>query len=338
MAERARVGKARHCTGDNMHTSMYERSQIIAASAVFVVIACAGLYGQSASKQPPDLALAALGGGFVSATAQVNGTTLHYVGGGVGPAIFLLHGFPQDWYEFHQIMPRLAKQFTVIAVDLRGVGGSAASASGYDAANMAKDIHQLAEQLHLQRVYVAGHDIGGMVAYAFARLYPETSRGVMMLDAPLPGLGPWEEIKASPFAWHINFHQTPRLPERLLAGRQAIYFRYFLGPNTFSDADVGHYAESYADPEHLRALLEIYRAFPANATFNVAQRSAINVPLVLAPGENSPFERLMPSLAAALRAHGCANVKVEVVKNSVHYIVEEQPDAVVELIERYASL
>jgi len=134
----------------------------------------------------------------------------------------LLHGFPQDWYEFHQIMPRLAKQFTVIAVDLRGVGGSAASADGYDAANMAKDIHQLAEQLHLERVYVAGHDIGGMVAYAFARLYPETIRGVMMLDAPLPGLGPWEEIKANPIAWHINFHQAPELPERLLAGRQAI--------------------------------------------------------------------------------------------------------------------
>ena len=146
MAERARVGKARHCTGDNMHTSMYERSRIIAALAVVVVIACAGLHGQSASKQPPDLALAALGGGFVSATAQVNGTTLHYVDGGAGPAIILLHGFPQDWYEFHQIMPRLAKQFTVIAVDLRGVGGSAASAGGYDAANMAKDIHQLAEQ------------------------------------------------------------------------------------------------------------------------------------------------------------------------------------------------
>ena len=160
----------------------------------------------------------------------------------------------------------------------------------------------------------------------------------MMLDAPLPGLGPWEEIKASPIAWHISFHQAPGLPERLLAARQAIYFRYFLDPNSFSDADVAHYAESYAEPEHLRALLEIYRAFPANETFNAAQRSTIDVPLVLVPGENSPFERLTLNIAAALRAHGCANVKVEVVKNSVHYVVEEQPDAVVELIEHYASL
>jgi pimeloyl-ACP methyl ester carboxylesterase len=203
---------------------------------------------------------------------------------------------------------------------------------------MAEDVHQLAERLHLEHVYVVGHDIGGMVAYAFVRLYPETIRGVMMLDIPLPGLGPWDSVKADPIAWHINFQQTPDLPEQLIAGREAIYFRHFLDKTTFSDADVVHYAKSYAAPEHLRAVLEIYRAFPANEKFNAAQQSAIGVPLVLAPGENSPFEKLMPSFAGALRAHGCADVKVEVIKNSVHYVVDEQPDAVVELIERYASL
>jgi pimeloyl-ACP methyl ester carboxylesterase len=101
----------------------------------------------------------------------------------------LLHGFPEDWYAYHRIMSRLTKQFTAVAVDLRGIGGSVATAGGYDAANMAEDVHQLAEHLHLEHVYVVGHDIGGMVAYAFARRYPETSRGEMMLGAPLPGLG-----------------------------------------------------------------------------------------------------------------------------------------------------
>ena len=177
MTEGLRVGRLGIVLGDNMHTGMYKRSRIIRAFAVFIVTACASLHGQSPSQRPLDPALAALGGGFVSATAQVNGTTLHYVGGGVGPAIFLLHGFPQDWYAFHQIMPRLAKQFTVIAVDLRGVGGSGVSAGGCDAANMAKDIHQLAEQLHLEHVYVVGHDIGGMVAYAFARLIRKPAAG-----------------------------------------------------------------------------------------------------------------------------------------------------------------
>ena len=156
---------------------------------VLVVAACVAIHGQVSPKQMADPAVVALGSGFVSDTARVNGATLHYVRGGAGPAVILLHGFPEDWYAYHRIMPQLAKQFTVVAVDLRGIGGSAATASGYDAANMAEDVHQLAEHLHLEHVYVVGHDIGGMVAYAFARRYPETSRGVMMLDAPLPGLG-----------------------------------------------------------------------------------------------------------------------------------------------------
>jgi pimeloyl-ACP methyl ester carboxylesterase len=273
---------------------------------------------------------------FVSDTAQVNGTTLHYVRGGTGAAIILLHGFPEDWYAYHRIMPLLAKQFTVVAVDLRGLGGSAVTADGYDAANMAEDVHQLTKHLHLDHVYLVGHDIGGMVVYAFVRRYPETSRGVMIIDVPLPGIGPWDAVKADPISWHIKFHQTPDLPEQLLAGREAIYFRYFLNRETFSDTDVARYARAYAAPEHLRAMLEIYRAFPENEKFNATQQNAITVPLVLAPGEDSPFARLMPSIAADLRAHGCANVEVELVKNSVHYVVDEQPKAIAALIERYA--
>jgi hypothetical protein len=142
---------------------MYDR-WILKLLAVFVVAACAVIQGQSAPRQRIDPALATLGGGFVSDSAQVNGTSLHYVRGGTGSAVILVHGFPEDWYEYHRVMPLLAKQFTVVAVDLRGIGGSAETAGGYDAANMAEDVHQLAEHLHLEHVYVVGHDIGGMVA------------------------------------------------------------------------------------------------------------------------------------------------------------------------------
>jgi len=316
---------------------IYDR-WILKLLAVLVLAACAVILAQSAPRQRIDPGLAMLGGGFVSGTAQANGTTLHYVRGGTGPAIILLHGFPEDWYAYHRVMPLLAKQFTVVAVDLRGIGGSAATAAGYDAANMAEDIHRLMEYLHFEHVYVVGHDIGGMVAYAFARRYPESCRGVMLLDAPVPGLGPWDAVKANPITWHIHFQQTPDLPEQLIAGREAIYFRHFLHSDTFRDADVARYARAYAAPEHLRAALEIYRAFPANEKFNAAQGSAISLPLVLAPGEHSPFEKLMPSFAEALRGHGCTNVKIEVIQNSVHYVADEQPEAVAELIERDASL
>jgi pimeloyl-ACP methyl ester carboxylesterase len=315
---------------------IYDR-WILKLLAVFVVAACAVIQGQSARRQRIDSGLAMMGGEFVSGTAQANGTTLHYVRGGTGSAVILLHAFPEDWYAYHRVMPLLAKRFTVVAVDLRGVGGSAATVGGYDAANMAKDVHQLVEHLHLEHVYVVGHDIGGMVAYDFARQYTETCRGVMLLDAPVPGLGPWDAVKANPIIWHIHFQQTPDLPEQLIAGREGIYFRHFLNGDTFSDADVARYARAYAAPEHLRAAMEIYRAFPANEKFNAAQQSVISLPLVLAPGEHSPFEKLMPSFAEALRAHGCTNVEIEVIQNSVHYVADEQPEAVAELIERYAS-
>lgn len=304
----------------------------------FVVVACAVIQGQPAPRQRIDPGLATLGGGFVSGTGQANGTTLHYVRGGTGSAVILLHGFPEDWYEYHRVMPLLAKHFTVVAVDLLGIAGSAPTPDGYDAANMAEDVHQLVEHRHLEHLYVVGHDIGGMVAYAFVSRYPETSRGVMLLDAPVPGLGPWDAVQANPIIWHIHFQQTPDLPEQLIAGREIIYLRHFLRRDTFSDADVARYARAYAAPDHLRAALEIYRAFPANEKFNAAQESAISLPLVLAPGENSPFEKLMPGFAEALRNRGCANVKIEAIKNSVHYVADEQPEAVAQLIERYASL
>ncbi|HEV2103150.1 MAG TPA: alpha/beta hydrolase [Candidatus Acidoferrum sp.] len=309
-----------------------------ASTALIGFLFASCILAHSQATQGDNSAVASLGAGFVTMTAQVNGTTLHYVRGGTGSAVILLHGFPEDWYEYHGVIPLLAKQFTVVAVDLRGIGGSAATAGGYDAANMAEDVHQLVEHLHLEHVYVVGHDIGGMVAYAFARRYPETCRGVMLLDAPVPGLGPWDAVKTNPITWHIHFQQTPDLPEQLLAGREAIYLRHFLDRDTFSDADVARYARAYAAPEHLRAALEIYRAYPANEKFNAAQGSAISLPLVLAPGENSPFEKLMPGFAEALRDHGCTNVKIEVIKNSAHYVADEQPEAVAELIERYASL
>jgi len=197
-----------------------------------VVAACAVIQGQSPPRQRIDPGLATLGGEFVSDTAQVNGTMLHYVRGGTGSAVILRRGFPEDWYAYHRLMPLLAKQFTVVAVDLRGIGSSSPTAVGYDAANMAEDVHQLAESLHLEHIYVVGHDIGGMLAYAFARRYSETRRAGMLLDAPVPGLGRWDAVKTSPITWPINFQQTPDLPEQLIAGREAIYFRHFLDRDT----------------------------------------------------------------------------------------------------------
>jgi pimeloyl-ACP methyl ester carboxylesterase len=274
--------------------------------------------------------------GFASESATVNGITLHYVRGGEGPPLILIHGFPQDWFEYHAIMPQLAKQFTVIAVDLRGVGGSTPTQAGYDAANMAEDVHQLVSTLKLERVYIVGHDIGGMVAYAFVRRYPQIMRGAMILDQVIPGIGGWEEVQGSPTVWHIHFMQVPDLPEKLVIGRQADYLGYFLKFGTFTPSEVAHFVQAYATPEQLRAAFEMYRAFPANVQFNQAQRGPNEVPLFLAAGAGSPFAKLVPKIAEGLRASGLTRVETGLIPDSIHYVIADQPEAVAYLIERYA--
>ena len=212
----------------------------------------------------------------------------------------------------------------------------------FDAAALAEDVHQLARHLGLEKPYIAGHDNGGMVAYALARLHPEATRGVMVLDVPIPGLEPWEQVKADPVLWHFGFHQTANAPERLIAGREAVYFRevFFnrLARNreAISDEDLAHYVRSYALPEQLRAALEFYRAYPENERFNAAQRDRIDLPIVLAGGDDS-MAPLNPTVARALRDYGWRNVSVEIIANSGHQVVDEQPAAVADLLERYAA-
>jgi pimeloyl-ACP methyl ester carboxylesterase len=164
----------------------------------------------------------------------------------------------------------------------------------------------------------------------------------MILDVPLPGIEPWEDVKADPLLWHINFHHTPDLPEQLIADRQAVYFHHFFRLGTvngdaISDDDAAHYASAYAAPEQLRAGFEMYRALPANEKFNATQRSAIDLPLVLAGGDQG-FGPLLPGIAEVLRTHGWSDVTVELIENSGHYVADEQPEALAALIERYASM
>jgi pimeloyl-ACP methyl ester carboxylesterase len=279
----------------------------------------------------------ALDGRFASGTARVNGTLLHYVRGGRGPPLVLLHGFPQDWSEYQTIMPRLAARFTVIAVDLRGVGGSEATPGGYDAANMAEDVSQLVESLKLQRPYVVGHDLGAIVAYAWVRRHPEGVRGAMLLDAPIPGVEGWDEAMSSPAVWHVAFMSTPDVPEKLVAGRHQVYLDYFFQFSKFTPAERARYLKAYESAAQLRAAFEMYRAFPADIRFNTAHHGPSDVPLFLAAGAKSPFAHLLPQMAHGLRADGFRHVETGLIPGAVHYVVEDQPAAVEDLIEQHAG-
>jgi pimeloyl-ACP methyl ester carboxylesterase len=277
-------------------------------------------------RPPPD---------FTSGTASVTGTTLHYVRGGHGPAVILLHGFPEDWVEYRAIMPRLAKRFTVVAVDLPGIGGSAPSKSGYDASTLAGQIHVLADSLKLERPYLVGHDLGGIVSYAYVRRFPDTLRGAMILDVPVPGIAGWEQSTQG--FWHIGFIQTPgQLAERLVDGRQAIFLGWCYDQGKFSPAERTYYVGRYGDSQ-IHAAFEIYRAFPKDGEWNALQTARNSTPLVVVAGEKSFFATHQQTFMDGYRARGMTQVQGAVIPGASHYVVADNPDGVADVIERYAA-
>jgi pimeloyl-ACP methyl ester carboxylesterase len=285
----------------------------------------------------------ALPAGFASATAEVNGTTLHYVVGGQGPALILIHGFPENWSAFSTIMPGLASKFRVVAVDLRGIGGSTSAHGDHETATMAEDIYQLALKLDLDQAYVVGHDIGGGIAYAITRLHPGAIRGAMILDVPIPGVDPWDQIKVNPALWHFGFHRAPGLAEKLLAGREVAYFDYFLrdkvaDPKSISDEAVARYARAYSQPGQIAAAMGMYRAMGAEQ-FGKERRGPLDVPLVLVGGAvpKKGFGEVLAAVAKGLKEAGAKSVSVETIAGAGHYLVDEKPAQVAALIERYAA-
>ena len=309
-------------------------SQAIHRRALPGFAASAAMLAATAGAQPadqPDV----LPPGFTSAKVRVNGTSLHYVRGGHGPAIILIHGMPEDWTEYRAVMPRLAKRFTVVAVDLPGIGQSAPAAGGYEAASLAADINAMARALGLDRPYVVGHDLGGIVTYAYVRRFPEALRGAMILDVPVPGIAGWDEAVSD--LWHIRFIQAPGgLAEKLITGRQAVYFDHSLVIARFTPAQRAYYARIYDAPQ-LHAAFEIYRAFPQDAAFNAAQTAPNSVPLLVAVGERSFFNAHLPTFVEGYRAKGMTRVEGARIPDASHFVVADNPEAVAELIERGAG-
>ncbi|GAA4610711.1 alpha/beta hydrolase [Actinoallomurus liliacearum] len=298
-----------------------------------------------------DVELArSLDGGFVSDHADVNGIRLHYVAGGRGEPLVLLGGWPQTWWEFHKIMPPLAERFRVIAVDLRGMGGSDRPAGGYDKKTMAGDILGLVRHLGHETVHIAGHDIGGMVAYAFAANHPAHTRRIALLDIAhpderfyayslLPKPGRQQvggDIHAGPgrFLWWFAFNQVPGLPERLLAGRSRHLIDWMCDyliedPRSIDEHDRNVYAHAYSTEDAIRAGNAWYRAFGQDIEDEKTYAPVTAPILGLGGGEGG--HRLLQ----AILADKGTDVQVVEVPDSGHYIPEEQPEAVVRHLTRF---
>jgi pimeloyl-ACP methyl ester carboxylesterase len=271
--------------------------------------------------------------GFRSANVLIDGTSLHYVRGGKGPAVILLHGFPEDWVEYRAIMPRLAQRFTVVAVDLPGIGKSG-PASSYEIPKIAGDIKALADKPKLVRPYVVGHDVGGHVAYAYVRQFPAALRGAMILDVPMAGLKGAQEAGAG--FWHVGFILEPGLAEKLVPGRQAAFLGYFYDMGKFTPAERDYFVKAYQATQ-LHAAFQIYRAMPKEAEWNAAQSAANGVPLVVAVGSKSPFAKLLPTFIEGYRDKGMGHVDGATIPGAGHYVVADNPDGVAEFIEQHAG-
>jgi pimeloyl-ACP methyl ester carboxylesterase len=315
---------------------------------VFKAMACAAVLGaglalfacQQANPEASTIDAASTLPGFKEASVGLPEGKLHYVAGGQGPVLILLHAFPEDWSEWRRVAPLLAGRFTVIMPDLRGLGGSTTTSERFDAEAMAADIAMLMANRGIADAYLVGHDIGGPVAYALARVQPRRVRGVMLIESPLIGMPTWDKIKGSPEMWHVGFHQTANLPEQLLAGREDIYVRHFLelfsGGKAPDEADVARYAAAYRAPERLHALLSIYRQFDKEEAFNRAHQEPMGIPITVVGGERV-FGPLVDGMVQDLRGWGATHVQGVVVPNAGHYVADEQPEALAALITAKAG-
>ncbi|WP_394835907.1 alpha/beta hydrolase [Pendulispora rubella] len=302
----------------------------------FIALSMALGCGASASPLPeksPDL-------GIAEATVRVGAQEVHYLHAGAdATTVVLIHGWPESSREWRYLIPRLARRYRVIAPDLRGIGGTSEPSPEYAKAALARDIHELVVTLGSRRVFLIGHDIGGIVAYAYGRLYPAEVKGVAILDIPIPGTKPWDDVSASPHAWHYGFHQQKPLAEKLIAGRQFMYFRSFIDahavhPEAITDQDVEAYAAAYGSPASLTAGFELYRAFGADIVFGSTHREPIDLPILLAGADHS-VSSLEPAQAEALRQLGVRNVQVATIPDSGHYVAEENPEATADVIETF---
>jgi pimeloyl-ACP methyl ester carboxylesterase len=271
----------------------------------------------------------------------VDGVRLHYVRGGrplgSAPVMLLIHGFPQNWWSWHKVMPALGEQYTLAVPDLRGVGLSDRPQTGYDKSRLAADLHGLVQSLNAGPAHVVGHDIGGMVAYAYARQFP--LRSLTVLDMSLPGVGDWDQIVTDPIIWHFPFHQKRDLPEALICGgREHAYISHFIYSQAhirgaISMDDMDEYVRAYSHPGAFRAAMEMYRQFPQDAADNRAAGPLPPDLRVMALGAET---RWGPRVAKRLGA-ASDNVRGGSVPNSGHFISEEQPAYLVEALLEFCK-
>ena len=262
------------------------------------------------------------------------GVRLHYVTAGTGRrTIILLHGFPQTWWQWRRVIPALVSAgFRVIAPDYRGAGQSSRPAGGYDKRTMAGDIHKLVRE-HLKvrgSNVLVGHDIGLMIAYAYAQAFRKEVSHLVVMDAPLPGTAVFDRLRCDPRVWHFAFHGARDVAELLVAGRERPYLQTFFNartsdPSAISQADFDVYHAAYSLPGAMRAGFELYRAFDQDAADNratLALYGKLGMPVLAVGGVTTTSGPLLKDMMLEV----ADDVTSVTVPETAHWIAEENPE------------
>jgi pimeloyl-ACP methyl ester carboxylesterase len=272
---------------------------------------------------------------IASRTAAIEGAKLHYLTAGSGPPLILLHGYTQTSLMWKPVIPLFAKTFTVIAPDLPGIGDSDIPANGLDMKNAAIRIHALAKSLGVQKARVVGHDIGLMVAYAYAAQFPTEVEKLVLMDAFLPGVPGWEDVYNNPNIWHFRFNGPT--PEALVRGRERTYFDYFWNDfaadktHSIPEADRAAYAAAYARPGRMRAGWAYFVSFQQAAKdFSQLAQTKLTFPVLIIGGEKAN--------GAVLGRQGklvATNVTIVVLKDTGHWVLEERPKETTDALVKF---
>lgn len=276
--------------------------------------------------------------GFSERTVTITGRPVKYRVGGTGPAVLLVHGYGDTGDMWRPLAAQLAKTHQVIVPDLPGLGDSRPESrtAPYDMAAVARVLHGMMLSLHVRREAIVSHDIGLMAAYAYAAQYPRDVTRLVLMDAPIPGVGPWQQILPTPALWHFNFYG--KYAEALVDGRERIYLdriwdAFAYHPERITETTRAHYAESYAQPGNMHAGFSYFQSFSTDAKQNVAfAKTPLTMP-VLAMGGAKSFGSLEPAFARAV----ATNVQVSVIPDAGHWLMDENPKATMAVLVRFLS-
>ena len=282
----------------------------------------------SSQAAPADAAIA-------SQSAEVDGVRLHYLKTGHGPVVLLLHGYTQTSRMWRPIMPLLAEKFTVIAPDLPGIGDSEIPKTGLDMKSAAIRIHSLVKSLGIEKARVVGHDIGLMVAYAYAAQFPAETEKLVVMDAFLPGVAGWEDVYNNPGIWHFRFNGPT--PEALVRGRERTYFEFFWSDfaadktHPLPEADRAAYAAAYARPGRMHAGWEYFVSFQQAAKdFAELSKTKLTMPVLAIGGEKANGTVLGEQMKLV-----ATNATMLVLKDCGHWVMEEKPKETTEALVKF---